>query len=248
MDFDPSAFAAINAFGGVDFAPHNKGITPIFFVEAVLDEGASEREGRTVYVDKERVRIHIVGDSTAATHPVDAGIIARFRDQYDAWKRKESGAHIKGMPLSKWPMATPAMVRELESLHIYSVEDLAAVSDGNVQNLTNGRAWRDRAAAWLRSSEEGPAAAMKYAAQAQRLREEVAELKKMLAELVGGKHGADKVTGAKEREFLDQKPARRRTTKAKKKSAWTPERRAKQAEILKARMAARKAAVEQVIA
>src|SRR6267154_5920257 len=103
MDFD-STFAAINEFGQVDFAPHNKGITPVFFIEPILDPAASEREGHTVYRDMERVRIYIAGDSlSAATHPVDAGIRARFRDQYEAWKRKKSGSHINGMPLSKWP-------------------------------------------------------------------------------------------------------------------------------------------------
>ena len=73
MEFDPPTFASINEWGNVDFAPHNKGVTPVFFVEAVQDHGASEKEGRTVYVDKERVRIYVVGDSsTVATHPVDA--------------------------------------------------------------------------------------------------------------------------------------------------------------------------------
>jgi hypothetical protein len=213
MDFD-STFASINEFGGVDYAPHNKGVTPIFFVEAILDEGATEREGRTVYVDKERVRIHIVGDSTAATHPVDAGIIARFRDQYEAWKRKQTGSHINGMPLSKWPISTPGMVRELESLNILSVEDLAAVSDGNIQNLTNGRAMREKAIAWLKSSTDG-AAVMKYAAEANRLREEVAELRKMISSLGGNANDSDKHPNPR--------------------AAWTAERRAKQAATIAAR-------------
>ena len=252
MDFG-SAFAEINAFGGVDYAPHNKGVKPIFFTEAVHDLAASEREGRAVYVDKERVRIHIVGEDTAATHPVDEAIKARFREHYDAWKRKESGAHITGMPLAKWPMATPAMIRELEMLHIYSVEDLAAVSDTNVHNLTNGRANREQAIAWLRSASDGPATAMKYAAEAQRLRDEVAELKKLIlaAGIDGQKAARIPLASAEVRKFETShskenegreravKPPRKEKSNARK-AAWTPERREAAAAAARARGFGRK--------
>lgn len=205
MEFD-STFASINAFGGVDYAPHNKGVTPIFFVESVLDHGATEREGRQVYVDKERVRLYVAGDPLSApANPLDETMKARFRDQYDAWKRKESGVHIVGMPLKKWPMAMPSLIRELESLNIFSVEDLAAVSDFNTQNISDGKAWREKAAAWLASATDG-AAVMRYAAEATRLREEVAELKKLIQSLGG-----------------DSKK------EPHKKSSWSTERRAKQA-------------------
>lgn len=248
MDFD-STFASINDFGGVDYAPHNKGITPVFFIEPVIDERASEQEGRQVYRDMERVRICIAGDSlSAATHPVDAGIIARFHDHYTAWKSKRAGSHIVGTPLSKWPMGTPGLIKECEFLNIYSVEDLGAVSDGNVENLSNGRAIREKARAWLKSATDG-AAAMKYAAEASRLREEVAELKKMILS-AGMKDMADNERTAVmiEREYTEKEwtPERRKkyeatvaSRKEKKKdarkSAWTPERRAAASEAARAR-------------
>jgi hypothetical protein len=239
MDFD-STFASINEYGGVDYAPHNKGVTPVFFVEAVQDHAASEREGRTVYVDKERVRLYVVGDSaTVATHPVDAGIIARFRDQYEAWKRKQTGSHIVGMPLSKWPMATPGMVRECESLNIFSVEDLAAVSDGNIQNMTNGRSIREKAIAWLKSATDG-AAIMKYAAESQRLREDLGLAMERIAILEGKKSAmrSEAIPREVARELVKKKPIRRKWPQNKKdgrKAAWTPERRKAAAEAVKAR-------------
>lgn len=238
MDFD-STFASINDFGGVDYAPHNKGITPVFFIEPVIDERASEQEGRQVYRDMERVRICIAGDSlSAATHPVDAGIIARFHDHYTAWKSKRAGSHIVGTPLSKWPMGTPGLIKECEFLNIYSVEDLGAVSDGNVENLSNGRAIREKARAWLKSATDG-AAAMKYAAEAARLREEVAELKAlMLNSGIEGPKPKRAYTNHDAPE-VDTIPPNVRQTKAKKKdgrrAAWTPERRAAAAEAARAR-------------
>jgi hypothetical protein len=226
MDFD-STFAAINPFGGVDYAPHNKGVTPVFFVEPILDPAATEKEGRTIYREKERVRIYIAGDPlSAATHPVDATIIARFPEQYNSWKSKKSGSHIVGMPLSRWPMATPGLIKELEFLNIYSVEDLAAVSDGNIQNVTDGRAIREKAVAWLASAKDG-AAAMRYAAENARLREEMAELRKAILSM-GGTVGEPKPPRV-------QRAAKPRVKKNARKSAWTQERRKAASKAAKAR-------------
>jgi len=214
---DDSAFATINAFGGIDYAPHNRGVTPVFFLEPVQDFAATEREGRVVYVHKERVRIHIAGDPlSAATHPVDKGIIARFREQYEKWKRdKTEGAH-EGTPLSKWPMATPLMIKEMENLNIFSIEDLAAVSDANVSNFTEGRAIREKAIAWLETAKDA-AASMRYAAEAQRLRDEMEELKKQVALLKEG-------VIPEEKEAADGR-----------KVPWTPERRAAYSATMKER-------------
>jgi hypothetical protein len=83
-----SAFATIDR-GGVDYAPHNKGITPVFRIATVIDPAASEKAGRAIYVDREEVTLFIAGDSlSAATHPVDAAIIERFEEAYAKWKRK----------------------------------------------------------------------------------------------------------------------------------------------------------------
>jgi hypothetical protein len=156
---------------------------------------------------------------------------------------------INGMPLSKWPMATPVMIKELETLNIYSVEDLANVSDGNVSNFTDGRAIREKAIAWLAAAKDG-AAAMRYAAEAQRLRDEMAELRKMIkgdgVDLppAGGITNTRGIGSAGRQVDLHQSTSRvPKPRKAKRrKSVWSPERRAKQAEILRAALAAKAAA------
>jgi hypothetical protein len=77
---DP-VFASVNENGGVDYTPHNKGVTPVFFIESVIDPSASEKAGRAIYQDMERVRIHVAGDSlSVAVHPVDDAIKARFEE------------------------------------------------------------------------------------------------------------------------------------------------------------------------
>jgi hypothetical protein len=252
----PSTFATMNEFGQMEYAPHNKGVKPVFSVQSLEDFAASERAGHRVYRNVETVLLYVVGDAgTAASHPVDAGIIARFPDQYEAWKRKETGSHIKGVPLSKWPMSSPSMIRELEGVNVFSVEDLAAVSDGNIQNFSNGRALREMAIAWLKSAKDG-AAAMKYAAENERLRDDLKQAMARLAEL-------EKHVGIKPRQrdrfppqhfhpAIDEAEKRASTPRKKKnasKSAWTPERRKAAGERLaKARLARRPAAVQELYA
>jgi len=237
MDDNYGVIAAFGPSGQVDFAPHNKGVTPVFFIEPVQDFAATEREGRAVYVNKERVRVHVAGDPlSAASHPVDANIIARYREQYEKWKRGKDENNIAGTPLSKWPMATPNLIRELEFLNIVSVEDLSNVSDANVSNFTDGRALREKATAWLATAKD-TAAAMRYAADNQKLRDEMAELRKLV---VKSDSKSDLVAQAGSQPKPNSTPdcqPKRKPRKAKRKSAWTPERRAAQSAAMKERHA-----------
>ena len=182
--YEDAAFAAVNAFGQVDYAPHNKGVTPIFFIESVIDPAASEKAGRAIYRDMERVRIQIAGDQfSAAVHPVDEQIIARFDEAYAKWKRK-GHMQVNGTPLSKWPPATPSFIKELEFLNIFSVDDLASVADVHLDRIQDGRQWRDRAIAWLRSAADS-AVAMHYASENSRLRDDLAALSAKVSAMAG---------------------------------------------------------------
>jgi hypothetical protein len=185
--FEDSAFASMSlGTGAIDYAPHNKGVTPVFFVESVIDHAASEKAGRAIYIDMERVRINIAGDQfSSAVHPVDTAIIDRFEEAYAKWKRKGQ-VHVSGTPLVKWPLATPRFIKEMEYLNIFSVDDLAAVADVNLDRFEDGRQWRDKAAAWLRSAKDGALAAQ-MAAENHRLREQLAGLAAKVETLMGEK-------------------------------------------------------------
>jgi hypothetical protein len=185
--YDGLGFASVSVeTGAIDYAPHNKGVTPIFFVESVIDHAASERAGRAIYIDMERVRINVAGDQfSSAVHPVDEAIIDRFEEAYAKWKRKGQ-MHVSGTPLAKWPLATPRFIKEMEYLNIFSVDDLAAVADVNLDRFENGRQWRDQATAWLRSAKDGALAAQ-MAAENHRLREQLAGLAEKVETLMGVK-------------------------------------------------------------
>jgi hypothetical protein len=179
-----STFASVNEHGGVDYTPHNKGVTPVFFVESVPHPAESEKAGRAIYVDLERVRIYVAGDAfSVAVKPVDDEVKARFEEAYAKWKAQKRQL-ITGTPLARWPLSTPSFIKEMEYLNIFSVDDLASVADVHLDRIADGRQWRDRAAAWLKSAADGATAA-RYAAENHRLREEVSSLSERLARLEG---------------------------------------------------------------
>jgi hypothetical protein len=173
---------------GIDYTEMNKGVTPIFFVEPVPDEKKTEEAGCVRMRELECVRIVVAGDMlNVATSPVTEEIKQRFATQYDAWKAKRQEMHIEGTPLRSWPLIPAIRLAEFTSLNIHSVENLAAVSDSNIHKLADGRIWREKAKAWLESAKDHGAAA-KYAAENERLRESIDELKKQVAELAAAQH------------------------------------------------------------
>jgi uncharacterized protein YukE len=178
----PSPFADINGMG-VDYKEQNKGITPIFFMEPVKDEAASEREGIARFTELERVRIVVAGDQfNIAVHPVDAGIRERFSDQYERWKKNREVQTIDGTPIEQWAILSRAQIMELKAMGIHSIENASALSDANLQRIPDGRAMRAKAQAYLEAAKDG-AAAMRFAAENERLKDDVAELRKTIEEL-----------------------------------------------------------------
>lgn len=168
---------------GIDYTEMNRGVTPIFFVEPIPDEAATEKAGAIRMREQEMVRIVVAGDMlNVATSPVTDDVKRRFATQYEAWKTKRVERHIDGTPLKNWPLIPAIRILEFEQLGIFSVENLAAVSDTNIPKLADGRQWREKAKAWLASAKDNGVAA-KYAAENQRLRDQIEELTKRVDEL-----------------------------------------------------------------
>ncbi len=173
--------ATVDQWGGIDYGQMNKGVTPIFSVILEKDERATEESGMAKYRESEIVMIRVAGDmNSVATHPVDAAIKERFALQYEKWKTSRQARTVDGTPLKNWPMLSPIQVAEFDSLGIYSVEHVAGLSDHLVTKIQDGRVWRSKAEAWLASAKDNAAAA-KFGAENERLRESNAELKAELA-------------------------------------------------------------------
>lgn len=69
---------------------------------------------------------------------------------YARWREGQEDP-VDGTPLTAWAGVTPAQVRMLQVLHLRSVEDIAALTDANAQQIMGGRDLRQRAKAFLAS-------------------------------------------------------------------------------------------------
>jgi hypothetical protein len=110
-----------------------------------------------------------------------------FPSRYQTWKASNKIEEIEGTPLKMWPAIDPAMVMSLGALSILSVEQLAALSDIDLQKVgPKGRELRTKAQTYLanaESSDEAIRLAKDLESEKKvnkRLRSEVKELKKLL--------------------------------------------------------------------
>lgn len=155
----------------------------IFRTDAIQDFAKSQDAGRPIFKDAEFVEIHFPGDTTkVVVQRVRQEHIDRWPRQYEAFKAGRP-AHLEGTPLSAWTALTKAQVKEFEALNIWTVEQLSNVPDNALKNLgMGGRTWRDRAKAFIDAAADN-AILDKLAAESTRKDEEIAELKRQMAEL-----------------------------------------------------------------
>lgn len=120
---------------------------PLFEVVAVKDVTGQ-------FQNVEFVSIITPGDKNAMPrHKVTPTLIEMYRPWYEHW-RKGLELAPSGTPLEMWPILTPAQVRELKVLNIFTVEQLKGIPDTALQNLPFGRTLRNQAVAWLDSKKE----------------------------------------------------------------------------------------------
>lgn len=172
-------------------------LCPEFYDREILDNAASEREGRPIYKTIPYCKIIFPGDKTKVKdEPVDfVGQLGgrpphpdRFPRQWDAYKNQREQV-ADGTSLLEWAPLPRNEAMELKGLKIHTVEQLAALPDTSLTWL-GARQWRDKAKAWLEQA-SGGAATMKLQAENDVLRGDVDMLKRQIAELAAMKSPED---------------------------------------------------------
>jgi hypothetical protein len=159
------------------------GVTAIFYKKALPNNFKTEQEGRPIFDDVDMVKIYISGDS----HNVIDTLVRedhkqRFPHQWANYMNKNgSDPHLSGTPLSQWPLITISQAEELKALKFFTVENVAAASDAQLQRLgmTAGmspHAFRDRAVNFLKVARD-EADVSKNEEQIRTLQEENAKIK-----------------------------------------------------------------------
>lgn len=141
-----------------------------FYMHPVRQGAASEAAGRDIYKDVEYVRILYPGDNTQCHEtPVTDKHRSEFAEVYRKWKENGQIVH-EGTPLDSWPAMTPARIREMNALNIFTVEHIAGLDDSRIQRVGMGaRELKKQAEAFLAVAKDS-GAAQGYALEVERLK------------------------------------------------------------------------------
>lgn len=138
--------------------------------------------GRPIFVDREFIRIIVPGDKdNMPVRQVRPSDVEAYRERYNRFKAGLSQV-TTGTPLEMLPGISKAQAKELAHFHVRTVEQLAAISDGNLQNIGPYMVLRQKAKDWL-SAAKGAAPVEEARAETQRLREELAVMRRQMAEM-----------------------------------------------------------------
>lgn len=108
----------------------------------------------------------------------------RFAEPLKAWRERTGGPSGNGTPLESWPRINDvATIAMLKASGIHMLETLAGVPDSNLHALgPNGRGLRDGAASFLQAA-AGNAPIDKLSAENAEMKNEMEEMKRMVASL-----------------------------------------------------------------
>lgn len=160
-----------------------------FYHDSVENKFKSHAEGRPVFDDVEMVEIAFPADRNKTfIVPAHATFFQdgtqaityaqRFAEHYARFKANE-GPVVTGTPLSEAPFLSMADKASLKALQVYTIEQLAGLSGQALKNIgTGGLAKQQAAVAYLETA--------KGTADTVKLKSEIEELQRQIAELRGG--------------------------------------------------------------
>lgn len=168
-----------------------------FFTRAMKNNFLSEKLGRPIYDTGLFVEIITPGSTASVPEKMvertlskEAGSekgqpkvtrtadYERFKPQIEAYKGQTGEYAADGMPITSWPQVDAGTAQTLKAQGVHTVEQLAEVHDGHLQNLgTGGRFLRDQAKAYLTARQFGVPLAQQTA-EAGQLREDLERVTK----------------------------------------------------------------------
>lgn len=181
-EFNKAASAMADPLGG------DRGLNVRFYTDELQDGPASVAAGRPIFKTYEFCEIRIPGDKTNVRqgrvdkmHP-DPRL--RFAEAYARFQRGER-IQVQGTLLREWTAIPRAEARTLEAAGIYTVEQLAALTDPNASRLIGSMALRQMARDFLATAEK-MAPLTQARAENEKLRADLNALREMI-EALGGK-------------------------------------------------------------
>jgi biotin operon repressor len=136
-------------------AEADKALFVQFNMEPHHNQAKSALEGRPIFEEREYIMIMVPGDKDSIVHrPAMESDKQRFWDRYERWKSKVGDHTTTGTPLKMVPWLNSSQVKELEYFNVYTLEQLAALSDNHAQKFMGINALRQRAKDAITASKE----------------------------------------------------------------------------------------------
>ncbi|TBY54529.1 hypothetical protein E0H59_13665 [Rhizobium leguminosarum bv. viciae] len=180
---------------------NSPGIFAQFSLEPVEQTFLSEKEGRPIFADKEFIRIMIAGDKHSEVYrEATENDKTRFHEIYSRFKDgMKDRDQIVGTPLAQWPFLKPSQIREFEAINIFTVEQLASLSDTMKQRVGMGANEIVAAAAAYLASAKDSSVAGALAAENERLKADMERLTLQVQELASRLENEDKARAGRGR-------------------------------------------------
>jgi hypothetical protein len=159
-----------------------------FYQRAINNEFKSALEGRPIMEMRDFILIEVPGDNLTVidTFAVDEHK-QRFPVQWARYQNEKTDGDIEGTLLNDWPVLNAAIAAELKHFKFYTVEQVAAASDAQLNTLgmaagMSPLALRDKAKAYLGSAKD-TALVQQQADELSKRDEIIARMEAQIAEL-----------------------------------------------------------------
>ncbi|HZI75883.1 MAG TPA: hypothetical protein VFD73_18035 [Gemmatimonadales bacterium] len=127
-----------------------------FEMVPVEDPEKTKEAGRTICVDVPHVEIRTPGDRDNVLYRAMTELDKqRFRKRYEEWMKTQTDEPMEGTPLSEVPIFKRREVEECRYMNIYTLEQLAGMSDTHIKKDRGLFGYREKARSYLDVSLRG---------------------------------------------------------------------------------------------
>lgn len=150
MDFNPQSYDP----NGIAIFGKDDQLLVKFFRHPELSQIKSKNSGMPIYDDVTMVEVLTPGEKDPVRVLADEMHKRRFPKQWEAYQTGQDLAQ-SGTPLDHLFPAEPGAVLSLKAFHIFTIQQLASLSDTAIGNIPMGRTLVDRATAYVASAQGG---------------------------------------------------------------------------------------------
>lgn len=123
-----------------------------FFSEGVENKAKSLEAGRPIHDQIDYVEINVAGSRDTVVEKMGEAQKKRFGPQYEMWKRTQTQP-VDGTDLAMVPFLNIAQIKDFKACNVMTLEQLADLSDTNVQKLGMGAVEaRKKAQAYMKAA------------------------------------------------------------------------------------------------